>query len=460
MGLDREERGAGMRSPLLFLLLFASLTASAADRQINQISVEQSDSDTIIRLFGSDLIRSPKDRLFFAAEASPFAVEPMMTYGDKEYVEVALGMAVMPGQYRISIGPNENTSTLESMVIIGAIGPQGPKGDTGAQGPVGPAGAKGDRGDTGAEGPPGPAGIPGQNGLNGIDGVNGAKGDRGPPGARGSDGSSCTVTQTERGATVSCSDGNEVAITNGADSPDLAVFRELESVVQSLQTMIKGQSYKATACPNAPYDMVAYWSFDNTIADFGGGMGESVIGDLKFADGKFSQSLDLSGANDYVVIPDRKVLFFNNDEAFSISIWFKPLDDGTGFIFLKNAAYGIKWESSRSAVRFYNGNYHSGTRSSWSLGDWYHLVLVDDGSRSTKLYVNGELDSIDRDRNPNRFRSIEDYIFPTALGGWYEGDFIDQVNGLVDDFALFNRTLSDQEIAQIYNSGNALCSGE
>ena len=102
-----------MRLSLLLAFLFTSTVALAADRQINQISVEQSDSDTIIRLFGSDLIRSPNDRLFFAAEASPFAVEPMMTYGDKEYVEVALGMAVMPGQYRISIGPNENTSNLE-----------------------------------------------------------------------------------------------------------------------------------------------------------------------------------------------------------------------------------------------------------------------------------------------------------------------------------------------------------
>ena len=117
-----------MRLSLLLAFLVTSTVALAADRQINQISVEQSDSQTIIRLFGSDLIRSPKDRVFFAAEASSYSVEPMMMYGDSEYVEVALGMPVMAGQYRISIGPNENTSTLESMVVIGAIGPQGPAG--------------------------------------------------------------------------------------------------------------------------------------------------------------------------------------------------------------------------------------------------------------------------------------------------------------------------------------------
>ena len=180
-----------MRLSLILAFLFTCSVAVAADRQINQISVEQSDSDTIIRLFGSDLIRSPKDRLFFAAEASPFAVEPMMTYGDKEYVEVALGMAVMPGQYRISIGPNENTSTLESMVIIGAIGPQGPegeKGEVGAVGPQGPQGIQGPKGDAGEQGLVGPAGAKGDKGDKGDTGAQGPKGDAGATGPQGPQG--------------------------------------------------------------------------------------------------------------------------------------------------------------------------------------------------------------------------------------------------------------------------------
>ena len=191
-----------MRLSLLLAFLFTSTVALAADRQINQISVEQSDSDTIIRLFGSDLIRSPKDRVFFAAEASSYSVEPTMMYGDSEYVEVALGMPVMAGQYRISIGPNENTSTLESMVVIGAIGPQGPAGRDGADGR------------DGVDGMDGSPGADGQDGMDGADGVDGAKGD---PGADGKDGSSCSVTQTISGATLSCTDGTMASIANGAD---------------------------------------------------------------------------------------------------------------------------------------------------------------------------------------------------------------------------------------------------
>ena len=189
-----------MRLSLLVAFLFTSTVALAADRQINQISVEQSDSQTIIRLFGSDLIRSPKDRVFFAAEASSYSVEPTMMYGDSEYVEVALGMPVMAGQYRISIGPNENTSTLESMVVIGAIGPQGPAGRDGADGR------------DGVDGLDGAPGADGQDGMDGADGLDGAKGD---PGVDGADGSSCSVTQTTSGATLSCTDGTMASVANG-----------------------------------------------------------------------------------------------------------------------------------------------------------------------------------------------------------------------------------------------------
>lgn len=177
-----------MRLLLLVLLFLSSAVAFAADRQINQVSVEQSDSDTIIRLYGTDLIRSQKDRLFFAAEASSYVSEPMMMYGDKEYVEVVLGLKVTAGQYRISIGPNENTATLESMVVIGAMGPrgeQGPEGEQGPQGEIGPAGADGADGAQGPQGPQGLMGPPGVTGPQGPAGPQGPVGETGPQGPPG-----------------------------------------------------------------------------------------------------------------------------------------------------------------------------------------------------------------------------------------------------------------------------------
>ena len=197
--------GCMMRLSLLLAFLFTSTVALSADRQINQISVEQSDSQTIVRLFGSDLIRSPKDRVFFAAEASSYSVEATMMYGDSEYVEVALGMPVMAGQYRISIGPNEDTSTVESMVVIGAIGPQGPAGK---------GGADGKDGSDGMDGLDGRDGIDGRNGIDGLPGRDGTNGSPGEDGEPGQDGSSCSASQNGSSVLVSCTDGTSAVLAS------------------------------------------------------------------------------------------------------------------------------------------------------------------------------------------------------------------------------------------------------
>jgi hypothetical protein len=254
-----------------------------------------------------------------------------------------------------------------------------------------------------------------------------------------------------------------VEFENGkvANADDInANFTALQAQIKSLQEAQEGQSFSSVQCPEAPYDMVAYWSFDTSIADLSGGMGEMPVGQASLSSGKFSSSLNLTNDGDYLVIPDRRSLFFLNDEAFSISLWFKPMDDQSGFVFLKNAAYGIQWNGSQNALQFYNGSYHVGTRTDWTLGEWYHLVLIDDGHHSVSLYVNGELESRDQERSPNRFRSRADnlVIFPTVIGGWFEDGYSDEVNGLIDDLAFFNRSLSDEEVAGVYGSEKSLCS--
>ena len=203
-----------MRLLLLVSVFLSSVAAFGADRQINQISVEQSDSDTIIRLYGSGLIRSQKDRLFFAAEASSYSLEPMMMYGDEDYVEVALAMKVAAGQYRISIGPNENTATLESMVVIGAIGPrgeQGPEGEQGPQGEIGPRGEQGPKGEQGPQGETGPAGADGADGAQGLQGPIGPSGPTGPAGPQGAQGA--TGEQGPVGAVGPKGDAGQSAYT-------------------------------------------------------------------------------------------------------------------------------------------------------------------------------------------------------------------------------------------------------
>lgn len=57
--------------------------------------------------------------------------------------------------------------------------------------------------------------LDGLNGFDGADGVDGAVGATGPTGANGL---SCTVTQGEVGALITCPDGTSALILNGKDA--------------------------------------------------------------------------------------------------------------------------------------------------------------------------------------------------------------------------------------------------
>ena len=84
-------------------------------------------------------------------------------------------------------------------LTIGAVGPEGPQG---LQGPIGLTGS------------------PGANGADGAAGADGADGAPGLPGMNGQDGSSCSVAATGGGAIISCEDGSEATINDGATGPE------------------------------------------------------------------------------------------------------------------------------------------------------------------------------------------------------------------------------------------------
>lgn len=81
-------------------------------------------------------------------------------------------------------------------------------------------GVRGERGQQGEPGVPGQRGEPGPSGAQGQPGERGPAGDPGTQGTPGTDGSSCEVTQVSNGALITCTNGTNAAILNGADGTD------------------------------------------------------------------------------------------------------------------------------------------------------------------------------------------------------------------------------------------------
>src|SRR3990172_1109169 len=108
---------------------------------------------------------------------------------------------------------------------VGAIGPQGPQGEVGLQGVPGSQGTQGEPGPVGAIGPQGPQGEVGPAGPQGPLGPQGAPG---PAGSAGANGTSCTVTQYNSGATISCADGTTATVYNGAQGDMTQYYNKAE----------------------------------------------------------------------------------------------------------------------------------------------------------------------------------------------------------------------------------------
>jgi len=184
-------------------------------------------------------------------------------------------------------------------------------------------------------------------------------------------------------------------------------------------------------------NLVAYYEFEGNTSDSTGNYPGDVVGEPGYATGKVGQAIKLDAIVDYVVHP------FDQEEvwpAFSVSLWAQT--DSLG-----QPQYSSLFNNNSSSADFQidtdgtdPGNYHYRGSSSSVIGpvttDWVHLAVSCDGT-TTALYYNGlfvtTLNAAD-----TRFGQI-------AVGVNRAVD--NQFAGLIDEVRLYNRALSDAEVA-------------
>jgi len=170
-----------------------------------------------------------------------------------------------------------------------------------------------------------------------------------------------------------------------------------------------------------------------------------------------SRSLSLDGTDDSLDVSSTSDYAFGTS-GFSIGFWFNPVgtNNSSGFgvnIFdmrsvTVNQAKPSLWMSSKgsgSILKYYAaGAYRTTFSGTINPGTWYHLLITNDGS-STKFYLNG---------NSTAIATGTDTISYIAAGlriGGYSGNNY-YYNGLIDEFAIWDATLSGAD-------ANAICSG-
>ena len=240
--------------------------------------------------------------------------------------------------------------------------------------------------------------------------------------------------------------------------------------VIALILMPAGQSNAELNLENA----VGIWLFDeivgNEIVDSSGNENHGTFAKnaepKRIKRGKFEGALELDGKDDSIDVPRSESLKAIKEQI-SLSVWVYPdgvqpvTKDGvtaiSGGIIEKKDRSGwslYSWEGDLGAATL---TWHLSLAGVWSnennmivagiLNEWQHIGCVYDG-KNVKFYLNGELKA----NNPQEgeIRSFPDKL---TIGLRSSGDHSGWFKGMMDDVAIFNTALDDDDIERLVNSG-------
>ena len=194
-----------------------------------------------------------------------------------------------------------------------------------------------------------------------------------------------------------------------------------------------------------PYNgLVAYYKFDeesgSTAFDYTGNNNGSLDESIRNENGKINRGLGtILGAGVNIT----GVETFNG--TFTYNVWVNP-SEGGGFRYIFDDAQSRNILRVESNYTLRDGSSWANTGVSTSHGDYAMVSLVVNGS-NTFFYFNSVLEATFSFVNGNIGGN-------TRIGRHNNGTSGNDFEGLLDEFGLWDRVLSQQEIDNIYNNGN------
>ncbi|MFM2195012.1 MAG: hypothetical protein RL092_612, partial [Bacteroidota bacterium] len=194
--------------------------------------------------------------------------------------------------------------------------------------------------------------------------------------------------------------------------------------------------------------LVGYWPFCGNANDESGNGNDGVVnGDVPFvADRNNNPSSAMQGGAGYVSVSSG---FFNfgYSDPFSVSVWFTQSEGGGGRLISTESPEGqfriSTYGSGLNAMQYGNSqNYIYDTISDLN---WHNYTFLYNGFGQASKYVDGHFEG---NFTINSQEALI-YGFPFTIGAKAAPAF-DKWNGKIDDVAVYNRILTQQEITTLY----------
>ncbi len=225
----------------------------------------------------------------------------------------------------------------------------------------------------------------------------------------------------------------------------------------------------ARTCVEPPSGLVSWWSGDGDAQDIVGENHGTLQNGATFVEGMVGQAFSFDGVDDFVSAPHDESQDLR--EALTIDAWIMrkgpclPLNcivlmkEDVPAPFEQDLRYGLVLfgeegvAPGRVSLSLNTALWEDVAISNTVLQEdvWYHVAGTYDGS-TARIYVNGLLENSVETAGP--LLSSSGGAMKIGQEG-AAGDDPEFFNGLIDEVELFNRALSADEIASIYDAGSA-----
>lgn len=231
-------------------------------------------------------------------------------------------------------------------------------------------------------------------------------------------------------------------------------------------------------------NLVAWWQMNDKAADTNvvdsasagdyTGAANKNTEDMN-AVGKVGGALDFNGVNDYVDTGDTFESVFQDE--FSINLWFKANDgrpDGeeifvgvdkvavggndnwfwlSNFYGYPRASYGVNYPDNDLLMAIIlESPFKDDEETDWTMITGV-ITKISSSTAKCELYLNGELEATSS--VGDTILSEYSNIYELYIGSEnYKGDDASHFSGLIDNVTIWNKALSSNEIAFLYNDGN------
>ncbi|VVB76229.1 Concanavalin A-like lectin/glucanases superfamily protein [uncultured archaeon] len=202
--------------------------------------------------------------------------------------------------------------------------------------------------------------------------------------------------------------------------------------------------------------LVALWHFNNSAADASANLNDATMQGGSYDTGLWgTNAASLNGSSDYIEVPNNVM---NNVSAGTISAWVNLNDVSEETIFSREHygvdsmaifAVGVGCVGSASGKICFHSINNQGevlSSSAISANGWHNVVVAFDTS-SASIYIDGALDST----ASGNFSITDDAGGVPLIGAW--ASYGRYFNGKIDEFAVWNRKLSADEVKSLFDKG-------